>query len=921
MVTKVRDVPDKVDSPPMITDADASQHDPLDVDFPVNVQLLTRNLILFTVLKTIGSFDSGAFSAALGAENGIAEEWGLSTVHQGTLSSSVFLGNILGCPLSGNLFSRYSAKAVLVWSLILHTLFTFLFATLTEYRCALLCRFLIGITLSFVIVYTPVWVDTFAPRDRQSMWMASHNAGVPLGIMLGYCIGAFLPSYTNVNWEWAFYIKCIITIPAVAYLIRVDSRSIDRRVTVNSSNNRCDTVTSQAMSPLPPHRRAAERIFNILHSNILFMWRACVPLFHSTEYMCSMLAMCSLYFVVTGLQNFVTQYLRDEPFKASMKTIMVGFGGAVVTAPVLGVITGGILLDRIGGYQHNLRRVTTFTCMWGTAAAFFSVMCIFVTSTHVFLLVISIVLFCGGAIIPPGSGTVVASVPEQLRPAGAAFSQMMYNLLGNFSGPMVCGVVADLTGDLKYGIYTVLSFSVVGLLPMLVLLRKAYRMPEVLDTITPSVLSSGRLRRHHHHHHHDDEIEMDGDSVVVEMKGMGSSMKSESPRTVLQDDDMPLFDSSSSTSCNNNYINHNNSNSNNNNTYTNRIVLNAVGSVGATTMNTMNSTLTAGTPRSSAYTAAPQRSSLLSYNTTIPTPTTIPTTTTTTTTTMAASRTTPIITQNTNTQATTTITTTTAAAAVAAQRGVPYVVVVENTAPTSPVEIPPTPPAHPLPMPSIIPSRYANSEVSAMADQQTGGVRSSLTESRSRTNYNSHGNHMSCSTNGSTCRRNSRSSSTSTDSSINREEEEANFRLEIGADAAQMMSFPNQHNFGLDMLRSWLNSSMHRHSSQQSSIHAMQSLLSDSFEVEDVEGLRVGSSERREIESSLIIPLPPPSSLLSLQEQGEEGEVEENVNVREPSPSPSPQQQQQQEEQQEKQGERGEGQDSSHSDVKDKVGE
>ncbi|KAH9600612.1 Major facilitator superfamily [Trypanosoma melophagium] len=818
MVTKVRDVSDKVDSPPTITDVDGSQHDPLDANFPVNVQLLTRNLILFTVLKTIGSFDSGAFSAALGAENGIAEEWGLSTVHQGTLSSSVFLGNILGCPLSGNLFSRYSAKVVLVWSLILHTLFTFFFATLTEYRIALLCRFLIGITLSFVIVYTPVWVDTFAPRDRQSMWMASHNAGVPLGIMLGYCIGAFLPSYTNVNWEWAFYIKCIITIPAVAYLIRVDSRSIDRRITVNC-NNRSDTVTPQTIMSTLPHRRAAERIFNILHSNISHMWRTCLPLFRSTEYMCSMLAMCSLYFVVTGLQNFVTQYLRDEPFKASMKTIMVGFGGAVVTAPVLGVITGGILLDRLGGYQCNLRRVTTFTCIWGVAAAFFSVMCIFVTSTRVFLLVISIVLFCGGAIIPPGSGTVVASVPEQLRPVGAAFSQMMYNLLGNFSGPMVCGVVADLTGDLKYGVYTVLSFSVVGLIPMVVLLRKAYSMPELLEATTASVLPCARLRRQQEEQYQQQSLEFDVGTVLVEMNGIGS-MKAESPRKVLPDDDMALFDISSS-SCN-----HNNNNNYNYSTH-HHTVQNAVGGgcgIESTT-NTNTNTVgimatTTGALRSHVHVGSRKSSPSPDYPPTTNTNTNSSTTNTTRTVVTMESRKASITMPASDTTHTIT----------AAKRSAPYVVVVENTntTPPSPIETPATLPSQPLSVPSNAPRRYSASEMSTMADQHTSGNRSNITDNRrNNTDYNSHTHHMS--------RSSGVASSVSDSYSLccsDAEADEANYRLELEADAAQMMSFPNQHNFGLDMLRSWLNSSLHRNSSsRQSSLHARQSLLSDTVEL------------------------------------------------------------------------------------------
>lgn len=90
-------------------------------------------------------------------------------MEQGTLTSSVFLGNVVGCLLAGHLFSHYNEKNVLAPSLLIHTLGTFLFAAFPFYYIALCIRFFIGLTLAFVVVYTPVWVDTFAPAHRQSV--------------------------------------------------------------------------------------------------------------------------------------------------------------------------------------------------------------------------------------------------------------------------------------------------------------------------------------------------------------------------------------------------------------------------------------------------------------------------------------------------------------------------------------------------------------------------------------------------------------------------------------------------------------------------------------------------------------------------------------------------------------------------------
>ncbi|CUI14865.1 Hypothetical protein, putative [Bodo saltans] len=48
-------------------------------------KVLLRNLTLFVILKILGSFDSGAFSATLNGENGITESWGLSVAQQRTV--------------------------------------------------------------------------------------------------------------------------------------------------------------------------------------------------------------------------------------------------------------------------------------------------------------------------------------------------------------------------------------------------------------------------------------------------------------------------------------------------------------------------------------------------------------------------------------------------------------------------------------------------------------------------------------------------------------------------------------------------------------------------------------------------------------------------------------------------------------------
>ncbi|CUI14866.1 MFS transporter, putative [Bodo saltans] len=406
---------------------------------------------------------------------------------------------MIGCAVAGHLFTIYSAKLLLLVSLVIHGFFTFLFASAESYEFALLCRFFIGTTLAFIVVYTPVWVDEFSPKSSAATWMALQNAGVPIGIMIGFVIGGLMPTYTSVSWEWSFYFKSIVMVPIVAIVAKTERSTLDSgnqaatnaefQQQVNKKMEQVERARAEKLAALAaqspansaasgesievqpaaassPKSPAVEAISQAVGESLRRFHYIGSRLMRNSVWVANMLSLSSLYFVVSGLQTFVTSYLRDDPFNASMETITIGFGCAVVTAPVFGVVAGGILLDRIGGYHGNLVRASRFALMWGVCAAFFAVICIFLRTTLSFLLIVWVLLFCGGAIIPPGSGINMASLPQHLRPSGSSVAQMSFNFLGNFSGPLVCGWVAEWTGSLAWGIRAVLCMGVVGVIPM-----------------------------------------------------------------------------------------------------------------------------------------------------------------------------------------------------------------------------------------------------------------------------------------------------------------------------------------------------------------------------------------------------------------------------------------------------------------------
>ena len=69
------------------------------------------------------------------------------------------------------------------------------------------------------------------------------------------------------------------------------------------------------------------------------------------------LSLCGLYFVVTGIQFWITDYLTtpvsEGGIGADVGLVVICFALSSLTGPTLGVFFGGYYIDRHGGYANT----------------------------------------------------------------------------------------------------------------------------------------------------------------------------------------------------------------------------------------------------------------------------------------------------------------------------------------------------------------------------------------------------------------------------------------------------------------------------------------------------------------------------------------------------------------------------------------
>lgn len=413
---------------------------------------------------------------------------------------------MVGCPIAGYLLTHCKQRRVLLGAVIGNTVGCFWFGlagpehtTLGKYNL-FGAKFLIGLTQAAILIYSPVWVDEFAPPEYTTQWISLLQAMVAIGIMLGYVTGGVITqTFGPTYWRAAILMQaCVLFcfIPLYMYVsgknvnavggrdARIQSFAVahkaqllaDRKGEQPGAGMASDDSTSEspaagvgrlssavssggnttgtgAVVPLSPRLQDGE-------GDSCECGRA-AELFTSPLYMLLTLALCGLYFTVTGIQFWITDYL-EQVIGAPKDTVLTAFALTSCTAPAMGVVFGGWLVDRMGGYKDESGEAVCTAlkvCSWfGVGALAAAIPAALLQNFSWVVGSIWVVLFCGGALLPSATGVCMNAVDTDMRALASSYSMCAYNLLGYAAAPFVCGLIADEVG-LIWGFRVVMFVS------------------------------------------------------------------------------------------------------------------------------------------------------------------------------------------------------------------------------------------------------------------------------------------------------------------------------------------------------------------------------------------------------------------------------------------------------------------------------
>ena len=418
-------------------------------DIPPN----KRNMIfiIFLLSNLFLNYDTGVIPASLLE---IIKEIKLDYKEQALLGSLVYLGLSTASLFTSLIFSKFSPSKVCAVVLILNCISCFVFSFSSNKYIMFPMRFMMGVTEAFIVIYGPVWVNNYSPSNHSAKWMGILHSCTALGVVLGYLIAALIINFLNgfLSWRFAIQIQGIVEIffSIFFYLEKDEYINVNINIVivndkVNDNNDVSEIDKAWNILSHRSHIDAPE-----LNNLNLYFYQS-KQVLTNPLYLTVTFGLCSIYFIVTGIQFWMTEYmigiLGIQPV-----IVVIVFSLTSVTAPLSGVIVGGVFADKYGGYKgKNTVKAIKLCVAFGFISFVFAFPMGFLFDLFYLTVLLWTFLFFGAAIIPVGTGIMISSVRKDCQATSSSLSQLIFNLFGYFFSPILTGFIMDNFEDRRIG--------------------------------------------------------------------------------------------------------------------------------------------------------------------------------------------------------------------------------------------------------------------------------------------------------------------------------------------------------------------------------------------------------------------------------------------------------------------------------------
>ena len=485
---------------------------------PITLSRKMRWIVYFILLyiSIVMELDQGVLSSTT---DSLSKDMELNDNQLGGLGSMIFLGKSIGCLIFFTLINKLNRKYMLLVTSFL-TILSLILTTQTKNLALLyICRIVVGIAQSYLGIYSPVWADQFGIHKYKSIILSLQHLSSSLGYLFGYVMGIWL------GWVLAFYVQNIMLLIPIVILIFISDKFFSMSLmpvksklkllkTENEDNKekkeekkdkiedeikkikttilddsyeeeKIDNKNNGEFKEKDGDNNNEEESINLDDDISLFedlqkqgedMSKGSIKLqikaiIKSPLFILINITLCSIYAIVAAIQFWINDYLQYGLKIEEAQTRFIMFGSVIVTSPPLGMIIGGIILSKVGGYEAE--KAIYIPLIASLIVVIFANLAPLSTNVYIFLPLFWVYFFSGSAVIPAANGISLVSVDKKFAGAASSISILVYNVLGRFPGPNLYAFFKSWVDDpsSRTPMWLLLNVSVIGFLAVLFSLK------------------------------------------------------------------------------------------------------------------------------------------------------------------------------------------------------------------------------------------------------------------------------------------------------------------------------------------------------------------------------------------------------------------------------------------------------------------
>ena len=485
---------------------------------PITLSRKMRWIVYFILLyiSIVMELDQGVLSSTT---DSLSKDMELNDSQLGGLGSMIFLGKSIGCLIFFTLINKLNRKYMLLVTSFL-TILSLILTTQTKNLALLyICRIVVGIAQSYLGIYSPVWADQFGIHKYKSIILSLQHLSSSLGYLFGYVMGIWL------GWVLAFYVQNIMLLIPIVILIFISDKFFSMSLmpvksklkllkTENEDNKekkeekkdkiedeikkikttilddsyeeeKIDNKHNGEFKEKDGDNNNEEESINLDDDISLFedlqkqgedMSKGSIKLqikaiIKSPLFILINITLCSIYAIVAAIQFWINDYLQYGLKIEEAQTRFIMFGSVIVTSPPLGMIIGGIILSKVGGYEAE--KAIYIPLIASLIVVIFANLAPLSTNVYIFLPLFWVYFFSGSAVIPAANGISLVSVDKKFAGAASSISILVYNVLGRFPGPNLYAFFKSWVDEpsSRTPMWLLLNVSVIGFLAVLFSLK------------------------------------------------------------------------------------------------------------------------------------------------------------------------------------------------------------------------------------------------------------------------------------------------------------------------------------------------------------------------------------------------------------------------------------------------------------------